>query len=90
MLHVQGDGLIKMENAERGLGNDIIDKAFGVFQWVCLVLQIIFKADLRRDSLRSIKQTLNELPRELNDMYRYILLDLISPGNKVEAPNLFR
>jgi ankyrin repeat protein len=87
---LQDDGPIKSKKVSLELESDIAAKANGVFQWVCLVLQIIFKADREAESLGSIKKILNSLPKDLNEMYRYILRGLISQEQQTGALKLFR
>ncbi|KFY76476.1 hypothetical protein V499_03898 [Pseudogymnoascus sp. VKM F-103] len=88
--NLQDDGPIKSKAMSLKLEDDIAAKANGVFQWVCLVLPIIFKADREAEPLGSIQNILYDLPKDLNDMYRYILQALISQKQKTGALKLFR
>ncbi|OBT45685.1 hypothetical protein VE00_03929 [Pseudogymnoascus sp. WSF 3629] len=73
------------------LKDDIAAKANGLFQWVCLVLPIIFEAYREEKPLRSIKKILDELPEGLGNMYRYIIQGLISQKEqKTRVTKLFR
>ncbi|KFX90066.1 hypothetical protein V490_06669 [Pseudogymnoascus sp. VKM F-3557] len=83
-------GPIKSNKVGFKLESDVAAKANGVFQWVCLVLPIIFKADREAESLGSIKKILNTLPKDLNEMYRYILQGLINQEQQTGALKLFR
>ncbi|KAL5350079.1 hypothetical protein ACLOAV_005116 [Pseudogymnoascus australis] len=87
---LRDDGPIKSEKANLELEGDIAEKADGVFQWVCLVWAIIFDADLVERPLDWIKRKLDELPKDLDDMYRYILEGLIGQGQQREVLKLFR
>ncbi|OBT53072.1 hypothetical protein VE04_07984, partial [Pseudogymnoascus sp. 24MN13] len=88
--NLQDDGPIKSKAMSLKLEDDIAAKANGVFQWVCLVLPIIFKADREAEPLGSIQNILYDLPKDLNDMYRYILQGLICQKQKTGALKLFR
>lgn len=84
------DGPIKAGKASLELEGEIALKANGVFQWVCLVLPIIFTADAEREQLDFIRRRLDELPKDLNDMYWYILRDLVHKQQPAEVLRLFR
>lgn len=88
--NLQDGGPIKSKKLSLKLEGDIAAKANGVFQWVCLVLPIIFKADREAEPLSSIAKILDKLPKDLNDMYRYVLQGLISQKQQTSALKLFR
>jgi ankyrin repeat protein len=89
---VQDRGLTNSGEADISkLKDDIAAKTKGLFQWVCLVLPIIFEAYREEKPLRSIRKILDELPEGLGNMYRYIIQGLINQKEqKTRVTKLFR
>ncbi|KFY07041.1 hypothetical protein V492_07500, partial [Pseudogymnoascus sp. VKM F-4246] len=80
----------KVEEIDGELKDDIAKKANGLFQWVCLVLPMIFDAYKTAKPPVYIQKMLHMLPEGLNNMYQYILRDLIHQEQPAEILKLFR
>ncbi|KAH0562181.1 hypothetical protein GP486_003125 [Trichoglossum hirsutum] len=74
----------------RKLEDDIVDKALGVFQWVRLIVPLIIRYHLEGESLPYIRQKLEELPRELGDVYEHILKNVVDARNRARALHLMQ
>jgi hypothetical protein len=54
------------------LCQEIIDKASGVFLWVCLVVRSLLESLRNRDGIDYLRQKLSEFPPELEPLYGHI------------------
>lgn len=55
------------------LCQEIIDKASGVFLWVCLVVRSLLESLRNRDGIDYLRQKLSEFPPELEPLYGHML-----------------
>ncbi|KAJ9660151.1 hypothetical protein H2201_007058 [Coniosporium apollinis] len=55
------------------LTEKIVEKASGVFQWVVLVVSIVLQLHLRGTPMKAILKKLEEIPPELENLYRDLL-----------------
>lgn len=79
----------KEEKEFKYLVDDVSDKAAGVFLWVRLVVSKLI-ADIRNgDSIESLRKRLNDLPSDLNDLFKRMISNL-EPSRQAEAASWFR
>ncbi|KAF4442338.1 P-loop containing nucleoside triphosphate hydrolase [Fusarium austroafricanum] len=71
------------------LKEEVARKAQGVFLWVNLVVKSLLSGLTDGDGLRKLQERLNELPPDLEDLFRKILNNL-DPANKDHASQLFQ
>jgi hypothetical protein len=58
------------------LTTGLVDKAPGVFQWVALVCRALLDGLDNYDRLAELKQIVDELPEELEEVYEFMLLKI--------------
>ncbi|KAJ4263451.1 hypothetical protein NW762_006270 [Fusarium torreyae] len=87
------EGFHELEEREpeyaKKLRDEIATKAQGVFLWVNLVVKSLLDGFTDGDGLRRLQQRLNELPPDLEDLFRKILTGL-EPAKKDHASQLFQ
>ncbi|PMD34400.1 hypothetical protein L207DRAFT_468687 [Hyaloscypha variabilis F] len=71
------------------LVKEILTKANGVFLWVELVVKSLLSGLRNRDDISDLQQRLEELPSDLDDLYRHIL-DKIEPRYMESANRIFQ
>lgn len=60
---------------------DLISRAAGIFQWVCLIIHMIEGYVTEGYSPREIQLSIREVPQALSDVYEYILRNIIRKNN---------
>lgn len=74
VLHPHTETLIEMNNTIVGqIESDLTEKASRVFLWVVLACRSLIQGFAAFDSPEELQQRLNELPPELNDLFKHIL-----------------
>src|SRR4029077_11857776 len=71
------------------LGDLIIDKASGVFQWATLVVDSISKLNRKGYGIRRIETEIQRIPKDLDELYRS-LLDCIPKEDKCQSLKLMQ
>ncbi|KAF2689994.1 hypothetical protein K458DRAFT_277886, partial [Lentithecium fluviatile CBS 122367] len=66
---------------------DIGEKASGVFLWVCLVCHSLLESFACYDSVSELQYLVDELPREIEDLFQH-MLSRIKPRYQEEAAKL--
>lgn len=69
------------------LVSDIVNKASGVFLWVKLVVRSLLEGLRNFDNIDDLQERLQELPSDLEELYRY-MLQKISPRYQAQAARL--
>jgi hypothetical protein len=65
---------------------DIVQRASGIFQWASLAVGIVIhRSSGEGDSFASIQKRLSEVPPGLDELYKYILENLIDRQNRSET-----
>src|SRR3569833_1005430 len=67
-----------------GLAKQLVSQANGGFLWVRLAAEMLLKSWIRRDSFGKLKKRLNELPRNLTNLYKGLFEDM-SVDDREEA-----
>lgn len=93
------DVLLKAKRMERvtrrdpeeaqNLANCIVNEASGVFLWVKLVVASLLRGLGERDSVRKLRERLNELPKDLNQLYEHMICKAAEDYQQ-EASRLFQ
>lgn len=73
------------EAETRYVADYIVDNAAGVFLWVILIVNIVLDGVHHSDGIRMIRQRIEELPQELDDLFTHILTKRIAQRHKPEA-----
>ncbi|KAJ5773049.1 hypothetical protein N7457_007945 [Penicillium paradoxum] len=68
----------------------LIQQANGVFQWACLIMPLARQRILEGESLDDIRFWLREVPAGLEEVYMYILNDVIEVQNLKQSFVLFQ
>ncbi|KAJ5409044.1 hypothetical protein N7509_002927 [Penicillium cosmopolitanum] len=91
------DVLADMENEEditetmkEELMKELTGRANGVFQWVHIMLPLLQQRVLDGDSLDEVSSWLNEVPADLEEVYTYILNNVIDERNRGQSFLLFQ
>lgn len=58
------------------IGDLIVAKASGVFQWAFLIVDIVSKLDRRGHGIRRIENEIERIPEDLDTLYRQLLSDI--------------
>lgn len=66
-------GGLSDKSKARELGEKIVDRASGVFQWVVLVVSTILELDRNGESVKAIRKKLQNIPTKLENLYQEIL-----------------
>ena len=77
------------EEKTQVLSKDVIEYANGVFQWVKVVLPVIFRMCRQGHNIETIQEKLGVLPRQLHDLYSSIL-NAIPAEARQESLHLMR
>ena len=80
---------IDPENA-KGLVDEIVSKASGVFLWVILVVKSLLDGLTNRDRISDLQKRLRLLPSDLHDLYKHMLLKHIDPFYHEQASQIFQ
>lgn len=85
-VHSEIQDKVQMETPEEvtswsEVEDDVVNKASGVFQWVSLIVPLIIRYHGEGQSFAYIREKLNKVPRELGDVYEYVLTNIIEPQN---------
>ncbi|KAK3374724.1 prion-inhibition and propagation-domain-containing protein [Podospora didyma] len=75
--------------AVRKLVQDFKKKASGVFLWVILACRSLLEGFAAYDYLAELQQRVNELPPELDDLFRHILNKVAQP-HRIQGAKLLR
>ena len=81
--------LMKDSEGSRQILNDLVTKASGVFLWVVLACRSLREGFDAYDDVLELRQRVDELPRELGDMFQH-MLGKIDRRHKDEALKLLR
>ncbi|KAF2827058.1 hypothetical protein CC86DRAFT_466800 [Ophiobolus disseminans] len=73
----------------RSLTTAIVDGASGVFLWVSLVVKSLIEGLHNYDTLKDLKKRLDEIPRDLEDLFRHMLSKIL-PEYKEQSSRFFR
>lgn len=74
VLHPHTETLIEMNSTiVDNIKEELTSKASGVFLWVVLACRSLVQGFAAYDSPEELQQRLNELPPELNDLFKHIL-----------------
>lgn len=74
VLHPHTETLIEMNSTiVYRIESELTEKASGVFLWVVLACRSLIQGFAAFDSPEELQQRLNELPPELNDLFKHIL-----------------
>jgi ankyrin repeat protein len=91
------DVLAEMEDDEgitRDMKEELMmqlnERAKGVFQWVHIMVPLLQQRVLGGDSLDDVRCWLDEVPADLEDVYSYILNDVIDQRNRGQSFLLFQ
>ncbi|CAI7668811.1 unnamed protein product [Penicillium manginii] len=91
------DVLAEMEDDEditqdmkEELMKQLNERANGVFQWVHIMVPLLQQRVLGGDSLDDVRCWLDEVPADLEDVYSYILNDVIDQKNRGQSFLLFQ
>ncbi|KAK4865979.1 hypothetical protein LT330_008719 [Penicillium expansum] len=76
---------VRDQEVWQSLGNELIKQANGVFQWVHIVMPAIHQRILRRHSAEDIRKWSRTVPSELEEMYRFILEEVMQIENPQEV-----
>ncbi|KAJ6115306.1 hypothetical protein N7486_001084 [Penicillium sp. IBT 16267x] len=82
------DGFV--EETREAMAGQLIQQANGVFQWAHLIMPIVKKKILEGESFDDIRRWLREIPAGLEDVYVYILNEVIEDSNRRESFVLFQ
>ncbi|KAI4866864.1 hypothetical protein F4820DRAFT_446561 [Hypoxylon rubiginosum] len=86
-------GFVKLQQREPGYSKElqanISEKAEGVFLWVRLVAQSLLEGLTNGDRIHDLQSRLEELPRNLEDLFENILANL-DPRYLEQASELFQ
>lgn len=66
---------MELERAPR-LVCDIVDKTFGVFPWVYLVVRSLFEGLANADRMTDLQRRLKERPADIEQFFLHILTSL--------------
>ena len=82
-------GIEDKESLEN-LEEDIINKAMGIFQWVCLVVPRVITWYIKGKSLKDIHTLLAKVPSDLKGVYQYIIEKTISHRSWAKSLHLMQ
>ncbi|ERF68231.1 hypothetical protein EPUS_08668 [Endocarpon pusillum Z07020] len=86
--HVQDLMTMEPQIIQRIL-EDLVDKASGVFLWVVLACRSLLEGFAAFDSPNELQQRVDELPPELDSLFKH-MLNKIEPRYQVQAAKLLR
>lgn len=90
VLHPHTETLIEMNRTiVDKIESELTEKASGVFLWVVLACRSLIQGFAAFDSPEELQQRLNELPPELNDLFKHIL-QRFDPRYYEQAAKLLR
>jgi ankyrin repeat domain-containing protein 50 len=69
---------------------DIVSKASGVFMWVALVVPLVARQYNNGKSLETIRQTLNKVPSQLEEVYKHILTKVVDWDDRRQTLHLLQ
>jgi hypothetical protein len=69
-------------NAWQELKDELVQRALGVFRWARLVVPFVKRKIGEGDSLSEIREWLLNVPTELSDIYKHILLNVIAADRR--------
>jgi hypothetical protein len=72
------------------LVNEIVSKASGVFLWVKLVVESLLDGLTNRDRISDLQKRLRQLPADLEDLYKHMLLKHIDPFYYEQSSQIFQ
>ncbi|KAJ5999409.1 hypothetical protein N7451_007219 [Penicillium sp. IBT 35674x] len=78
------------QEAKEELVWKLIQQANRVFQWACLIMPLLKGRILEGESLDDIHCWLRGIPAELEDVYTYILNEVIEDRNREDSFSLFQ
>ena len=83
---IRNDGIENDRNDQIRRKQDyIIRNAKGVFLWVYITVSIVIDGFINHDEIRLIRQRIEELPPELDDLFTHVLNERIPAQYKAEA-----
>ncbi|KAG7284552.1 hypothetical protein NEMBOFW57_010930 [Staphylotrichum longicolle] len=88
-LTSSASGTGRPEKWER-IRQHVTEKAQGVFQWVCLMLDIVRRYELRGYPLSTILTKLREVPSDLRQAYNYVVGLILQEEDCKMVMNLFQ
>lgn len=90
VLHEHTETLIEMDSTiVDKIESELTERASGVFLWVVLACRSLIQGFAAFDSPEELQQRLNELPPELNDLFKHIL-QRFDPRYYEQAAKLLR
>lgn len=90
LLHPHREALVELDSkiVDR-IKDEVTEKASGVFLWVVLACRSLIQGFAAYDSPEELLQRLNELPPEINDLFRH-MLQRFDPRYYGQAAKLLR
>ncbi|KAL8340959.1 hypothetical protein RB601_006862 [Gaeumannomyces tritici] len=77
------------DGAGRNLINEIIEAAQGVFLWIILVVRSFQEGLVNGDSIKDLQVRLRQLPRDLNEYFKKILLSDVPEFYQQQSARIF-
>lgn len=72
------------------LKEDLVERANGIFQWVCLVVPILEQYLDYGDSLEDARKFIDKVPESLEKAYEHIICKIIDPRHRNQSYLLFQ
>ena len=77
----------RVQDSYKGLVDKVIEYSDGVFLWARLAIRSLLMAVGRREAIDSLEKQLDNIPKDMNDLYEKLLAP-VSPGDRVKTSKM--